>query len=264
MSIARELHQLQLVDSEMTEQSQRLAEVQAGLGEAGDVIRAQEAVVQTEEGLDRLRAQLRALELEIAGLDAKLKKNQERLYSGRVRNPKELSNLQEEAAALRRRLSDLEDDQLELLIAIEEDEAELAERQARLRQITDTWNRDQAALLAEKERLESNLADLEELRRGRRARLGPADLAMYDDLRDRLGGIGVALMASALAIYKKPAMLPGIGIIAASFKLLDVWLFALPATSIHIINPAMSIIFESLAFGLVAAFAMKRMEKNVV
>ena len=77
-----------------------------------------------------------------------------------------------------------------------------------------------------------------------------------------MSGIGVALMGSALAIYKKPSMLPGIGIVAASFKLLDVWLFALPIASIHIINPAMAIIFESLAFSLVATFLMNRIAKN--
>ena len=77
-----------------------------------------------------------------------------------------------------------------------------------------------------------------------------------------MGGIGVAIMATALAVYRKPAMLPGIGIVAASFKLLDVWLFSLPAASIHIINPAMAIIFESLAFGLVAVFVMNKIAKN--
>jgi len=77
-----------------------------------------------------------------------------------------------------------------------------------------------------------------------------------------MGGIGVAIMASALAIYKKPSMLPGIGIVAASFKLLDVWLFALPINSIHIINPAMAIIFESLAFSLVAVFVMNKITKS--
>ncbi len=77
-----------------------------------------------------------------------------------------------------------------------------------------------------------------------------------------MAGIGVALMASALAIYRKPGMLPGIGIVAASFKLLDVWLFALPVASIHIINPAMAIIFESLAFSLVAVFMMNKIAKN--
>jgi len=79
-----------------------------------------------------------------------------------------------------------------------------------------------------------------------------------------MGGIGVAIMASALAIYKKPGMLPGIGIIAALFKLLDVWLFALPIASIHIINPAMAIIFESLAFSLVAVFVMKKIAKSAL
>jgi len=77
-----------------------------------------------------------------------------------------------------------------------------------------------------------------------------------------MSGIGVAIMASALAIYKKPGMLLGIGIVAASFKLLDVWLFFLPVTSIHIINPAMAIILESLAISLVAIFVMNRIAKN--
>jgi len=77
-----------------------------------------------------------------------------------------------------------------------------------------------------------------------------------------MGGIGVAIMASALAIYKKPSMLPGIGILAASFKLLNVWFLFVPIGAIHIINPAMAIIFESLAFSLVAAFLMKKIAKN--
>jgi len=77
-----------------------------------------------------------------------------------------------------------------------------------------------------------------------------------------MGGIGVAIMASALAIYKKPSMLPGIGIVAASFKLLNVWFLFVPIGAIHIINPAMAIIFESLAFSLVAVFVMKKIAKN--
>lgn len=194
MSVVRELYQLQLIDSEREEKSRRLSEVEASLGKTGDVVRAQEDVIQTQDNLDQLRIQMRDLELEIASLNAKLKKNQERLYSGRVRNPKELSNLQEEAAALRRRRSELEDDQLELMIAIEEDEAELAERQARLNQIEAGWREEQAALSAEEERLELRLAELEEQRQGKRARIGPGDVALYDDLHNRLGGTGMALL----------------------------------------------------------------------
>ncbi len=194
VSVIRQLYQLQLVDSEWEEKSQRLEAVEESLGRSGDVIRAHEAVAETEGLLGELGKQLRVLELEVATLTDKLKANQERLYSGRVRNPKELSGLQEEAASLRRRRSELEDEQLELMIAIEEEEAELAERQARLGQIEATWRDDQATLQTEKEVLELRLAELEEERDGLRARIGAAALENYDDLRLRLGGIGVALL----------------------------------------------------------------------
>ena len=45
-----------------------------------------------------------------------------------------------------------------------------------------------------------------------------------------MSGIGVAIMASALAVYRKPAMLPGMGIVAASFKLLGAWVTTLSLT----------------------------------
>lgn len=194
MSVARQLYQLQLVDSESEERSQRLTLVEENLGESGDLIRAREAVTEMEGALAELRAQLRALEMDVAAVSSKLKQNQDRLYGGRVRNPKELSGLQEEAAALRRRRSQLEDEQLELMIAIEEHDAELVERQARLRQIEATWRGDQAGLLAEKAQLESRLAELAEDREAFRARIRASDLALYDDLRKHEGGTAVALL----------------------------------------------------------------------
>jgi hypothetical protein len=141
---------------------------------------------------------MRALELEVGGVNAKLKQNQDRLYSGRVRNPKELSNLQEEAAALRRRRSELEDRELELMIEIEEAEAELSERQARHKQIEQSWRDEQARLRAEKEELELRLAELEEEIEGRRAQIGAADLELYDGMRSRLGGKAVVRLKKGI------------------------------------------------------------------
>ena len=79
-----------------------------------------------------------------------------------------------------------------------------------------------------------------------------------------MSGIGMIIMGTALAIYRKPAMLPGIGVVAASFKLLNVWLLFVPIHAVHIINPAMAIVFESLAFSLVAVFLMKKMTDNAL
>ena len=106
----------------------------------------------------------------------------------------ELTGLQDEAAALRRRRSELEDQQLELMIGIEGEEAELAERQARLRQIQASWEQEQASLRAEKEQLEGELAALDDEREAVRATIGSSTLVMYDDLRERHGGVAVALL----------------------------------------------------------------------
>lgn len=92
---------------------------------------------------------------------------------------------------------------------------------------------------------------------------GFLNLIIFPNKGAIMSGIGMAIMGVALAFYRKPAMLPGIGIVAASYKWLNAWLLFVPPNAIQIINPAMSIILEALAFSLVAVFLMNRMEKNV-
>jgi hypothetical protein len=92
---------------------------------------------------------------------------------------------------------------------------------------------------------------------------GFLNLIVFPNKGAIMGGIGMAIMGTALAIYRKPAMLPGIGIVAASFKWLNSWLLFVPVSAIHIINPAMAIFLESLAFSLVITFLMYRIDKNV-
>jgi len=92
---------------------------------------------------------------------------------------------------------------------------------------------------------------------------GFLNLIIFPNKGAIMGGIGIAIMGAALAIYRKPAMLPGIGIVAASFKWLNSWLLFVPVSAIHIINPAMAIFLESLAFSLVVIFLIYRIDKNV-
>ena len=89
------------------------------------------------------------------------------------------------------------------------------------------------------------------------------NLVIFPNKGAIMGGIGMAIMGAALAIYRKPAMLPGIGIVAASFKWLNSWLLFVPVSAVHIINPAMAILLESVAFSLVVTFLMYRIDRNV-
>jgi len=198
MSVIGQLYQLQRLNLEREEKNSHLAEVEASLGETEDLRYARQTVAEMEANLVQLRKQMRELELEVGAVEDKLNKNQDQLYGGHVRNPKELKSLQEEATALRRHRSQLEDKELELMIATEEGEAELTERQARLRQIEASWRADQAGMFAEKDRLQQRLAELDEQQSAMRAEIGARDLAFYDDLQGRLGGKGIALLKDGI------------------------------------------------------------------
>ena len=77
--------------------------------------------------------------------------------------------------------------------------------------------------------------------------------------------LGVPLMTAALAIYKKPAMLVGIGLTAAPFSFLvipirNIPAFTTPATTYPIINPVIAMIFSSITFSLITTLVMRKSE----
>lgn len=91
---------------------------------------------------------------------------------------------------------------------------------------------------------------------------GAMHLVNFPNTGAIMGGVGMAVMGLSLALYRKPLMLMGIGAIAASFKLLNVWLLLIPINVPHIINPVAAILLEAIAFSLVASLLMNWMTKN--
>ena len=135
------------------------------------------------------------LEDEITSLGERATQAEKQLYSGAVTNPRELQALQDDVASIRRRISQLEDDELEIMELAEPVDAEQTQLAA-----------ERARLAAESERLTVELTTAEaeidaELQAERRARdeaaAGVPDelWAEYDALRSQLGGIAVARLA---------------------------------------------------------------------
>ena len=76
-----------------------------------------------------------------------------------------------------------------------------------------------------------------------------------------LTGIGMGIIGIALAIYKKPAMAAGIGLVAASSKLLAVPVSHLTVSCLA--NSCIAVALEAAALSIVAFGLMKAMETNV-
>jgi hypothetical protein len=191
MTAGRDLYRLQSLDSDRDLKRRRLTEVETALGESEELKRARQKVKSTEAQVKKWTLQQRDQELEIEGLSEKISRSEQKLYSGTIKNPKELTDLQAESAALRRRQQKLEDNLLEAMIEREEAEAAHARAQQRLDQIQLEWSSRQADLRSEREALRSELAEREQARAELLPRIESGDLATYEGLRRRKGGVAV-------------------------------------------------------------------------
>ena len=144
--------------------------------------------------VDDLTREQRKADADVEQVRARRVRDQQRLDSGAVGNPKDLERLQHELVSLDRRISDLEDEELDVMQRLEDAQQEL---DALRRQLTGT----DARIMALSEARDKRLAEIDEeatrVGRDRSAAVAgmPADLlALYDRLRGQKGGVGAALL----------------------------------------------------------------------
>jgi hypothetical protein len=79
-----------------------------------------------------------------------------------------------------------------------------------------------------------------------------------------MGGLAISLMAVFVTVTRKPSLVPLLGIIAASFKPFDAVIFGVPLGSPYIVNPAIAIVMEALAFSAVAVALKRAIDKYLL
>jgi hypothetical protein len=192
MAQTRTLYRLQLIDSEMKEKKARLLAVIKEQKESAALLAARDRVKTAVSLLQKYQAQHKAYNTELEDLNNKTKRSEDRLYSGNVKNPKELADLQSEIKSLGRRREALEDDILETMVLIEDAEGEkLAAEEIQLNLEAE---REAAAPLLTKEQneLALRLHHLTQNRQNLAAEIDAAALADYENLRARKNGVAVA------------------------------------------------------------------------
>ncbi len=142
--------------------------------------------------VDDLTTEQQKVDADVEAVRARRTRDRDRMDRGLVANPKDLERMQHELDSLERRISSLEDDELEVMEKLEEAQGELAKLEGMVAE-TD----EQLATLASTR--DEKLASLDEQLRGvttdrEPAAEGlPADLlALYDRLREQKGGVGAA------------------------------------------------------------------------
>ena len=169
-----------------------MAAVEEQLGETEELTATRADVKEHREALRALREAQRDVEWQVDEARSHVAAVEKKLYGGTVRNPKELEGLNDDANMLKGQLRLREDELLSHMMKVEEEESVLRQAEAALKEVEGRWRREQADLSGQKERLESELTELEGSRRTQVGRIEGQALGLYDLLRDRHQGRAVA------------------------------------------------------------------------
>jgi uncharacterized protein len=144
--------------------------------------------------VDDLTAEQAKVDADVEQVKARRERDQQRIDQGLVNNPKDIQRMQQEMVSLERRITSLEDDEIEVMERLEEAQVtldkltgELADTDARIAEVT-------AARDTSVAEIDRSLGEVE-ARRGPVAAELPAELiALYDRLRESKGGVAAALL----------------------------------------------------------------------
>ena len=179
----------------------RLEERKASLPEAQRLADVKERLAELEADLqiarkqrDEIAREHSRLEGEIGLVQQKTEREEKRLFSGAVSNPKELSSLQAEVASLKKKQGSLEDDLLEVMEQAEGAQETLDRLEGEARDASaeaDELGRTVGDLTRD---IDAQLADHAGQREAVAPEIPDALMKLYETIRAQKGGIGAAAL----------------------------------------------------------------------
>jgi predicted nucleic acid-binding Zn-ribbon protein len=192
MTWINELRELQEIDFALDSRRASYDDAQSRLGESDEINELRARVGELQSIHRAAQTTQKDVELEADELKSKIAPAEEKLYSGTIRNPKELADLQADIDQLKRHLSSVEDRDLEALGSLETAEREYREASAELAERDEAWQAEQAELRERSAQLESEIATYQSQRDELATSIDRGTLQTYDRVRRAHQGRGIA------------------------------------------------------------------------
>lgn len=195
MSQPFKLFRLQQIDTQIDRLQARLNEIETILKDHSALEQAALEHANTQAELNKKLKTLKRAEEEVRSQRLKIEQTESTLYGGKVRNPKELQDLQNEIAALKRYLNVLEDRQLEAMIEAEASEDEEKAAAGQLESVRKAVEEKRSNLEAERAGLASEVEHAGIERQATISSIPAEDLSLYEQLRRQRKGLAVAIVS---------------------------------------------------------------------
>ena len=209
MSAAFGLYRLQLIDSQMDQARARLDAIRKVLENDLQLRTATEHFQAAESAHKEAKGNQQQAELEVNAQRIKIEQTESSLYGGSVRNPKELQDLQNDVASLRKHLATLEDRLLESMMAMDTATTQMVEARAELDRVESNLGDQTRNLTAERESLSHNLERLEAERKAATVPIDGKLLDNYETLRRDKRGLAVTTVSDGACAACGTNLTPG-------------------------------------------------------
>src|SRR5262245_28308617 len=195
-----DLWRLQEIDSSIDSRRATIDDAQARLGDAAELDAERGEAMERSAAQRAAAAEQRDVDLQASDLRSKIAPAEEKLYSGAIKNPKELTDLQQDIDQLKRQLAAAEDRDIEAMAALESADKELQIAQARVETLDAAWRDEQATLSANIDRLSTEVGTYEAERREVSEGIDPGVLQVYEHVRRAHQGKGAARLDRNLCL----------------------------------------------------------------
>jgi len=195
MSDSLNLFRLQKLDTRLMQIESRQIAIAQAL-ESNTQLREAKATLEIAlSSKQKIAREFKNSESDAAEKKIKIEQIGSSLYGGTIHNPKELQGLQDELESLKRHLANLEDHELEEMIALENAQKDYNLASERYKEIFDRVSLENSDLIKEHDGLQKEGERLEVERQATMQSIEQKHLTLYNEIREQRHGIAVTTIS---------------------------------------------------------------------
>lgn len=192
MSSISLLYQLQILDLDLDQAQKRIMEIDQSLADTSEMELIQRRLDDMTTSLKEKQSRLGLIQDTIQARTIKAQTSEAALYGGRISNPKELKDLQDEIASHKNFIQETEDTLLGLMVETDQENQSLQKIESELFEKRKSKDEEQQALLMEKTTLIQRIISLNTESKAISGQIPKEVLESYRKLRAVKKGIAVA------------------------------------------------------------------------
>jgi len=188
------LYQIQNFDLEVDKNERRIKELKKIISYNDDVKEIESKCLVVESDRKKQQSTLKKISDEAATVQNKIKKSEQSLYDGSIRNPKELQSVNIELASLKNRVSVLDENQLEIMFEIENLDATILGFQNELENLLQEKRNQNEIFVNEIKDLEKSNNKLAVEKEPILSQVDPEFLLIYKKLRKTKNNVAISMV----------------------------------------------------------------------